>query len=85
MEKKVNELIEESCFANDRGEFPLVSYSVPLYNKPKDTGYNSVLFSFLRCSETALNFQKWFFYVSNAEGSISILLTFILNLFLFYL
>jgi len=24
MEKKVNELIEESCFANDRGEFPLV-------------------------------------------------------------
>ena len=33
MEKKVNELIEESCFANDRGEFPLVSYSVLLYNK----------------------------------------------------
>lgn len=24
MEKKVNELVEESCFANDRGEFPLV-------------------------------------------------------------
>lgn len=24
MEKKVNELIEESCFANDRGEYPLV-------------------------------------------------------------
>ena len=90
MEKKVNELIEESCFANDRGEFPLVSYSVPRLSTTnrtvsKDTGYNSVLFSFLRCSETALNFQKWFFYVSNAEGSISILLTFILNLFLFYL
>ena len=25
MEKKVNELVEESCFANDRGEYPLVS------------------------------------------------------------
>ena len=25
MEKKVNELIEESCLANDRGEFQLVS------------------------------------------------------------
>lgn len=24
MEKKVNELIEESCFVNDRGEFLLV-------------------------------------------------------------
>lgn len=24
MEKKVNELVEESCFANDRGEYPLV-------------------------------------------------------------
>ena len=34
MEKKVNELIEESCFANDRGEFPLVRYTVLLYNKP---------------------------------------------------
>ena len=83
MEKKVNELIEESCFANDRGEFPLVSYTVLLYTKNQtvsvDTRYKSVLFSFLRCSETALNFQKWFFYVSNAEGSISILLTFILK------
>ena len=47
----------------------------------KDTWYKIVLFPFLRCSETALNFQKWFFCVSNAEGSISILLTFILNLF----
>ena len=24
MERKVNELVEESCFANDRGEYPLV-------------------------------------------------------------
>jgi len=29
MEKKVNELIEESCFANDRGEFPLVRKTFP--------------------------------------------------------
>lgn len=35
MEKKVNELVEESCFANDRGEYPLVSqmhFSRYLYN-----------------------------------------------------
>ena len=25
LEKKVNELIEESCFANSRGELPLVN------------------------------------------------------------
>lgn len=29
MEKKVNELIEESCFANDRGEYPLVRETHP--------------------------------------------------------
>lgn len=29
MEKKVNELIEESCFANDRGEYPLVRETLP--------------------------------------------------------
>ena len=31
MEKKVNELIEESCFANDRGEFALVRKIKTLY------------------------------------------------------
>ena len=66
MEKKVNELIEESCFANDRGEFPLVRYSVLISTTNQtvsnDSWYKPVLFSFLRCSETALSFQKWFFY-----------------------